>query len=179
MWRLARVPMGGVQRRRLMASAAATTSALPSCCISSNQRSFSRQVRNLGEPDDYAIPADELTDPDKATMRSFSATDMEIYDELRDQDDSFFQQDDFDEEAHRKKQEEIQRELDSRKGRVWTDHWEITEKLWVSSLRIDDIPDWSPDHVSRISQERVKIHPGMFWDEVSIISVCIFWNIMY
>jgi hypothetical protein len=44
--------------------------------------------------------------------------------------------------------------------RLWSDSLEISEDRWNAKLEFDDIPDWSPDLVSRISKERVKIHPG-------------------
>ncbi|KAG7368608.1 mitochondrial ribosomal death-associated protein 3 [Nitzschia inconspicua] len=62
-------------------------------------------------------------------------------------------------EEYRRKQEEIQRELDSRTGRPWQDPWAIKEEQWMSSATYDDMPDWTPDQVSRISQERVQVHP--------------------
>ncbi|KAL3926433.1 MAG: hypothetical protein SGARI_005611, partial [Bacillariaceae sp.] len=63
-------------------------------------------------------------------------------------------------EEYRQKQEEIQRELDSRTGRPWIDPWAIQEEQWMSTTAFDDLPDWSPDRVSRISQERVQVLPG-------------------
>lgn len=63
-------------------------------------------------------------------------------------------------EEFRQKQEEIQRELDSRTGRPWQDPWAIKEEQWMSNTTFDDLPDWSPEQVSRISQERVQVHPG-------------------
>jgi hypothetical protein len=128
-------------------------------------------------------PKDHLNDPNeelmeevesitaKKTEGAVSAWDMEFFgeqmlatslnDKYGDNDD-----DDDDEEAgsldeeYRRKQEEIQAELDSRTGRPWKDPWEIKEEQWMTSTKFDDLPDWSPEHVSRISQERVKIHPG-------------------
>ena len=44
--------------------------------------------------------------------------------------------------------------------RLWSDSLEISEDRWNAKLEFDDIPDWSPDLVSRISKERVKIHSG-------------------
>jgi hypothetical protein len=66
-------------------------------------------------------------------------------------------------EEYRQKQEEIQRELDSREGRPWKDPWAIKEEQWMSTTGFDDLPDWSSDRVSRISQERVQVLPGKLW----------------
>lgn len=57
--------------------------------------------------------------------------------------------------------------------RLWSDSLEISDERWNTRLEFDDIPDWSPDFVSRISQERVKIHPGKV--ETTFVSAdCIF-----
>jgi hypothetical protein len=118
-------------------------------------RSFSRKVSEEGGTADRM--ADMKMNPDSQKARLFSASGMEFYDELADE-----EVDDADEqdEEYRRKQEEIQKELDSRTGLVWTDPWEVSEEQWMSSATFDDLPDWSPEYVSRISQERVKIHPG-------------------
>ena len=91
-----------------------------------------------------------------------SAADMEFFNH-----ESGFDLDDEDEEEetdlaeYRRKQEAIQKELDTRTGRPWTDEWEISEEQWMASTNFKDLPDWSPDQVSRVSQERVQIYPGM------------------
>jgi hypothetical protein len=125
-------------------------------------------------------PAEELLEQNeskavRANEGSVAAWDMEFFgdNELmtptssalnnRDDDDN---DDDEEERAamrnkeYREKQEEIQRELDSRKGRPWKDPWAITEEQWMSNTMFDDVPNWSPELVSRISQERVRVHPG-------------------
>jgi hypothetical protein len=100
----------------------------------------------------------------KPRVKSFPAPDMEFFNELLDDSDD----DDDDDEAgiqdkeYRQKQEEIQRELDTRIGRPWTDPWEITQEDWMSTGTADDLPEWSPDYVSRVAQERVKLHPGRY-----------------
>jgi hypothetical protein len=33
----------------------------------------------------------------------------------------------------------------------------------MSTTGFDDLPDWSSDRVSRISQERVQVLPGKLW----------------
>jgi hypothetical protein len=89
------------------------------------------------------------------------AKEMESYGTLID-DDSDDEDDEgaLADEEYRLKQKEIQRELDSRTGRVWNDPWEIAEEQWMSTATFNDLPEWSPEFVSRISQERVQIHPG-------------------
>lgn len=44
--------------------------------------------------------------------------------------------------------------------RLWSDSFEISDERWQTKMEFDDIPDWSPDFVSRISKERVQIHAG-------------------
>lgn len=43
---------------------------------------------------------------------------------------------------------------------LWTDSLEISDERWQSKIEFDDIPDWSPDFVSRVSKERVQLLPG-------------------
>lgn len=52
----------------------------------------------------------------------------------------------------------IRLELDKKTGRGWTDPWDLDE-LMDSRMEYDDLPDWSPDLVSRTSQERLKVQP--------------------
>jgi hypothetical protein len=120
-------------------------------------RLFSRRVRGSGDPSEGDM---EDLDAGNQKAKSFSASDMEFYnpDDFDDDDDEAARLD----EENRRKQEEIQRELDTRTGRTWTDPWEITEEQWMSTTTYEDLTDWSPEYVSRISQERVKIHPGRF-----------------
>ena len=82
------------------------------------------------------------------------------------QDDNDEEFDDVDprkkeDEEYKQRQQEIREELESRTGRVWKDPWEITDEDWMSNETFENLPEFSPDLVSRISQERVKIHPGM------------------
>jgi hypothetical protein len=126
-----------------------------------SSRLFSGRVRGFGDPNE---DDNEDLDAEKQKVKSFSASDMDFYNELP---DDFDDEDDEDEAArldedYRRKQEEIQRELDTRTGRPWTDPWKITEEQWMSTTTYEDLTDWSPEYVSRISQERVKIHPGRF-----------------
>jgi hypothetical protein len=45
----------------------------------------------------------------------------------------------------------------AQRGRLWSDPLEITDQDFTKSVWWDDIPDWSPDVVSSISLERVKV----------------------
>lgn len=121
-------------------------------------RHFSRRSR-----DELAEQEEELL---RASAENYnnsepSAVDMEFYSQVA---SDFEDDDDEDEDAklaaeYRRKQEEIQKELDSRTGREWTDPWAIKPEQWASSQTFDELPEWSPEYVSRISQERVKLHP--------------------
>lgn len=127
-------------------------------------RSFSRKSR--GALDDVSEEEAKQAGAEQMKAKMPSATEMEFF-SLKD--DSFFdddEDDDYDEDdsavadaEYERKQEEIRRELDTRTGRGWTDPWEISEEQWMSLQTADDLPEWSPEFVSRISQERVKVHP--------------------
>lgn len=56
--------------------------------------------------------------------------------------------------------EELKEEIEAKKGRGWTDPWDLKE-MYESKVDYDQLPDWSPSLVSRISQERVQLHPDM------------------
>ena len=51
-------------------------------------------------------------------------------------------------------------DFSNKKGRGWTDPWDLTE-LMTSKIEFDDLPDWSPSLVSRVSQERLQVRPIM------------------
>jgi len=59
------------------------------------------------------------------------------------------------EEARR---QAIRDEIDSRKGRLWSDPMEITDEDWASGKKLDDLPDWSKELCSRVSLERIRVH---------------------
>lgn len=61
------------------------------------------------------------------------------------------------EEQAKLKKQELLESLDNKKGRGWTDPWDLEDML-NSKDTFDDLPDWSPQYVSRVSQERVQIH---------------------
>ena len=179
MWRLA----GASIRRRALAGSAAGGRILPpshltraAAAIGASDdnppfvRNFSRRPKaHLDDPQEESLEEKEAQ-ATKENEGSVAAWDMEFLDDrLAGSDDPGYHdngEDDDEElaarldEAYRQKQEEIQRELDSREGRPWKDPWAIQEEQWMSTAGFDDLPDWSPDRVSRISQERVQILPG-------------------
>ena len=132
-------------------------------------RRFARRPKgNLNDPNEELLELEESIAV-KANDGSVSAWDMEFYADKQlagGTDDGFDDDDDDDDkesrlnDEYRKKQEEIQRELDTRRGRPWTDPWEIKDEQWMSTTTHDDLPDWTPELVSRVSQEKVKIFPG-------------------
>lgn len=127
-------------------------------------RSFARKLGgDLGDADEELREMQEV-EAGKIREKEISATDMEFYGQLVDEDSD----DEEDEDAllteeYKRKQEAIQQELDSRTGRVWKDPWEISEEQWMSTATFDDLPAWTPEFVSRVSQERVQIHSGRLY----------------
>lgn len=65
-----------------------------------------------------------------------------------------------DEKEEERRQQQVRDELDDRKGRGWSDPWEITDEDFMQRRVLDDLPNWTPGLCSRVSLERVKIHPG-------------------
>jgi hypothetical protein len=131
-------------------------------------RYFSRRVKShLDDPVEEFLELEESRAM-KERNTSVSAIDMEFFGN-NSSDDGFDDDDDDDDTdkadplysaEYRKKQEETREELDSRTGRPWTDPWEITDEEWMSSTLQENLPDFSPELVSRISQERVRVYPG-------------------
>eukprot|EP00531_Pseudo-nitzschia_arenysensis_P014833 CAMPEP_0116137488 /NCGR_PEP_ID=MMETSP0329-20121206/12273_1 /TAXON_ID=697910 /ORGANISM="Pseudo-nitzschia arenysensis, Strain B593" /LENGTH=642 /DNA_ID=CAMNT_0003632403 /DNA_START=284 /DNA_END=2212 /DNA_ORIENTATION=+ len=86
----------------------------------------------------------------------------DIPDFLDEEDFSYNNDDDDDgeeeREQYRLQQEKVNDELDNRKGRPWKDPWEISEEQWMASdTSSENLPDWNPSFVSRISQERLQV----------------------
>ena len=95
-----------------------------------------------------------------------TAQDMEFYDALTD-DYNYYPAESNDEpssdeveEMEEMKRQAVRDEIDSRKGRLWTDRWELTDDDWASGKVLDDLPDWTEEICSRVSRERVQVHPG-------------------
>ena len=120
-----------------------------------------RGVGTLDDLDDGAqVEAESLrAQIPSATEMEFFALDNDNYFDDDDDDDDKDDESSVADAEYQRKQEEIRRELDTRTGRGWTDPWHISEEQWMSLQTADDLPEWSPEYVSRISQERVKIHP--------------------
>lgn len=111
------------------------------------------QIPDLDEDyiDDYMVDGNDIK----------TAEDMDFYDALTDE---YFPSDEVDEmkeaEEEEARRQGIRDELDSRKGRLWQDPWEITDDDWGSGKAYDDLPDWTEELCSRVSLERVKVFPG-------------------
>lgn len=100
--------------------------------------------------------------PTRSVMRSFAARRR-----LVDDDDLLFDEEyerelltreEKEQEERAERQAEIREELDQKKGRLWTDPWNLDETI-SARPSFDDLPEWSPNYVSRISQDRVKVLP--------------------
>jgi hypothetical protein len=82
------------------------------------------------------------------------------------------EEDDEERERYRIAQEVINAELDSRTGRPWQDPWHISEEQWMSSNTTqENLADWSPDFVSRVSLERIHILESKF-SHVLVLYAC-------
>jgi hypothetical protein len=91
---------------------------------------------------------------------------MEFFDALSD-DDGYYPAssagaEDEIEEIEEMKRQAVRDEIDSRKGRLWEDRWALTDEDWSSGKSFDDLPDWTEEICSRVSRERVKVHPGEY-----------------
>ncbi len=125
-------------------------------------RYFARRPRDGLDDVDDVLKEQTENEKERTRSKTLSATEMELFamgEDLGDNDDDNDEEDDARMDAeYQRKQEAIRKELDSRTGRGWTDPWHISEEQWMSLQTADDLPGWSPEFVSRISQERVKIH---------------------
>lgn len=164
MWRAGRLLLQSQQRRvagNLLTAQWNAVSQISSCF---GVRSFARKLGgDLGDPDEEIREMEEV-EAGKIRAMEISANDMEFYSQLVD-DDSDDEEDGnaLLTEEYKRKQEAIKQELDSRTGRVWKDPWEISEEQWMSAASFDNLPQWTPEFVSRVSQERVQIHSGRCW----------------
>ena len=64
------------------------------------------------------------------------------------------------EERKERMRQAVRDEIDTRTGRLWEDPWALTDDDWSSGKTFDDLPDWTEEICSRVSRERVKVHPG-------------------
>lgn len=123
-------------------------------------RSFSRRAPRggLNDPDEELIEH-SASEAERRLNKTPSATEMEFFSQLADDLDEEEEENERMNAEYQRKQEEIRKELDSRTGRGWSDPWHISEEQWMSLQTADDLPDWAPEFVSRISQERVQVYP--------------------
>ena len=88
---------------------------------------------------------------------------LELEDDLEDPTSSSYLHHHQDEEslaaADQKRRLEQQEEMNHKTGRGWTDPLDLDD-MFASNESYDDLPDWTPDMVSKISQERVQIVGG-------------------
>ena len=123
-----------------------------------------RNIRGDGVGDDDGVVEDGPLDPlrrrgkTKAHKMNFDTEDPLL--ELLSVEDSYVEDDaegaevpGVDYEIRRAERKE---EMDHKTGRGWTDPWDL-DPIFASNERYEDLPDWSPDLVSRISQGRVRI----------------------
>lgn len=98
-------------------------------------------------------------DPDD--VPDFLDDDDLLYNQQQGDNDRYFDDGEEERERYRLQQETVNDELDSRKGRPWTDPWEIKEEQWFSTdTNSENLPDWSPNFVSRISLEKLQVLPN-------------------
>jgi len=104
---------------------------------------------------------EELLTPDLDDVQNLKTSeDMDFYDPLTVNYYPAQQDQDDDEEMEVARRQAIRDELDSRSGRLWKDRWELTDEDWSSGKSFDDLPAWTEELCSRVSRERVRVHPG-------------------
>lgn len=117
--------------------------------------SRSRGTSSIGD-----ILNEELINPDLDDVQDIKTSeDMDFYDPLT---VNYFPVDEDkseEEEIEEAKRKAIRDELDSRSGRLWKDRWELTDDDWSSGRSYDDLPLWTEEICSRVSRERVRVHP--------------------
>lgn len=107
---------------------------------------------DMDDDDDDMVEMEEIADLK-------SAEDMDFYDSTTD-DFGLTMADIQEAEKAEKERQAIRAEIDSRKGRLWKDRLELKDADWASGRSLDDLPDWSEVICSRVSLERVQVHPG-------------------
>lgn len=102
---------------------------------------------------------------------SDSFEDMEEIEDLKESEEYYPSQKVLDEdeaygaeEAEFLRRKAIRDEINSRTGRLWTDRLELTDDDWAAGKALDDLPDWTEEICSRVSRERVQVHPGKSCD---------------
>mmetsp|Transcript_122 Transcript_122/g.234 ORF Transcript_122/g.234 Transcript_122/m.234 type:complete len:735 (-) Transcript_122:220-2424(-) len=131
-----------------------TTTTIITTAIKSQRRNFGKgglAQFDMEDDDEDMIEMEEIAD-------FKSAEDMDFYDATTD-DFGLTMADIQDAEKIEAKRQAIRAEIDSRKGRLWKDRLELTDADWASGRSLDDLPDWSDMICSRVSLERVQVHP--------------------
>ena len=131
-----------------------TTTIIPTA-IKIQRRNFGKgglAQFDMEDDDEDMIEMEEIAD-------FKSAEDMDFYDATTD-DFGLTMADIQDAEKIEAKRQAIRAAIDSRKGRLWKDRLELTDADWASGRSLDDLPDWSDMICSRVSLERVQVHPG-------------------
>jgi hypothetical protein len=143
------------------------TRLLPVSVADANSLWNHSQMRMFAGNDDDSFHNDIVEEGESRKERpsnKLTADEMEFFDELNFENftmnDEPNDEDDVDAELEKRKQ--MIDELDQRKGRGWSDPWEITDEDWMQKRTLEDLPDWTPALCSRISIERVKVYPGEF-----------------
>uniref|UniRef100_A0A7S2XP72 Small ribosomal subunit protein mS29 n=1 Tax=Attheya septentrionalis TaxID=420275 RepID=A0A7S2XP72_9STRA len=105
----------------------------------------------------YIADRDEVSDEDWGGPRTMrTAEDMEFYDPVT---DTTYDQEEMESIKREKAASQKRDELDKKTGRGWTDPWEIKDEDWMEGKCFDDFEEWNPSMASRISLERVQVHP--------------------
>jgi len=90
-----------------------------------------------------------------------SAEDMDYYDPLAEE---YYPADEEDteetDEVEEAKRQAVRDKLDTKTGRLWEDRLEFTDEDWSTGKSFEDLADWSEEICSRVSRDRVKVHPG-------------------
>jgi hypothetical protein len=125
------------------------------------------QVRSFVKPRGTSSIGDvlneELASPELDNVQDLKTSeDMDFYDPLTFEYYPTQEDQDEEKEMEEARRQAIREELDSRSGRLWKDRWELTDEDWSSGKSYDDLPDWTEELCSRVSRERVRVHPGKF-----------------
>lgn len=60
-------------------------------------------------------------------------------------------------EEEEERQQKARDEFAARKGRGWSDPWEMTEDDLTCEMELADFPEWSPSNASKLSLDRIKV----------------------
>lgn len=131
----------------------------------SQNRTFS-QSRNISKSRGASstIPDEtgKFVDTEMDDIEDFKAAeDMDYYDPLAEE---YYPADEEDteetDEVEETKRQAVRDKLDTKTGRLWEDRLEFTDEDWSTGKSFEDLADWSEEICSRVSRDRVKVHPG-------------------